>query len=186
MSGNASSPGPGPVDAPSTPEGRTSAERPSTPDAPLACSIHPAPPPMERRGFLVWLASAALAIGGLFMGATVVQALMPPARKTKVGTLAIGKVADLQVGKPVLADYGDDVLYLVKKSATQVVVLSQSCPHVGCKLSFNDATKQFDCPCHASHFSIDGKKLGGPAPRDMIPAIFEIRNGEIVVSGISA
>jgi Rieske Fe-S protein len=190
VSGNTSSPDPSSVDATSTPEAHSAAEQVSASDTPLACSIHAAPPPMERRGFLVWLASAALALGGLFMGATVVQALMPPARsidgKTKVGTVAIAKMADLQVGKPVLADYGDDVLYLVKKSATQVAVLSQSCPHVGCKLSFNGATKQFDCPCHASHFSIDGKKLGGPAPRDMIPAIFEIRDGQIVVSGISA
>lgn len=143
---------------------------------------------MERRGFLVSLASVALAISGVFMGATVVQALMPPARsidgKTKVGTLAIARVSDLQIGKPVLADYGDDVLFLIKTSATKVNVLSQTCPHVGCKLSFNDKTNQFDCPCHASHFSIDGKKLGGPAPRDMYAGDFQIVNGEVVVSGI--
>ena len=190
MSGNTSSPDPGSVDHESTPREQEVAEQPSIPDEPLACAIHAAPPPMERRSFLVWLASVALAVGGLFMGATVIQALMPPSRsidgKTKVGTVAIAKLADLQVGKPVLAEYGDDVLWLVKKSATQVAVLNQACPHVGCKLSFNTSTKQFDCPCHASHFSIDGKKLGGPAPRDMIPAVFEISNGEIVVSGISA
>lgn len=158
-------------------------------DEPLACQIHPAPPLMPRRSFLVWLASAVLALGGLFMGATVVQALLPPARsidgKTKVGTLVVAKIADLQVGRPALVDYGDTVLYLIKQSATQVSVLSQTCPHVGCKLQFNSATKQFDCPCHASHFSITGKKLGGPAPRDMYAAIFELKNGEIVVSGIS-
>ena len=123
------------------------------------------------------------------MGATVVQALMPPSRsidgKTKVGTIAIAKVADLQIGKPVLADYGDDVLFLVKKSATRIAVLSQTCPHVGCKLSFNDKTNEFDCPCHASSFSIDGKKLKGPAPRDMYAADFQVVNGEVVVSGIS-
>jgi Rieske Fe-S protein len=155
-----------------------------------ACQIHPAPGAMERRSFLVWLAGAVLAIGGLFMGATVVQALMPPPRsidgKTKVGTLVVGKVADLQVGKPVLAQYGDVDLFLVKESPTKVAVLSQTCPHVGCKLSFNDKTSQFDCPCHASHFSIEGKKLGGPAPRDMYGADFQVVNGEIVVSGVQA
>jgi Rieske Fe-S protein len=191
VSGNASnSPVPRSVDAASALEERSPAEQLSIPDEPLVCAIHAAPPPMERRGFLVWLASAALAVGGLFMGATVIQALLPPSRsidgKTKVGTIAIAKLADLQVGKPVLAEYGDDVLWLVKKSATQVAVLNQACPHVGCKLSFNAATKQFDCPCHASHFSIDGTRLSGPAPRGMIPAIFEIRDGQIVVSGISA
>jgi len=176
-------------DHPASPLGPPAEVAPDAiPDEPLACQVHAAPPPMERRSFLVWLASVVLALGGLFMGATVVQALMPPSRsidgKTKVGTLAIAKLADLQVGKPVLAEYGDDVLFLVKKSATQVAVLSQTCPHVGCKLSYNVATKQFDCPCHASHFTIDGKKLGGPAPRDMYAADFRIVNDQIVVSGI--
>ena len=153
-----------------------------------ACQIHPAPAPMERRSFLVWLASAVLALAALFTGATVVQALVPPNRsidgKTKVGKLAVGKLDALPIGKPVTANYGDNVLFLVRKSANEVVVLSQTCPHVGCKLAFNAATKQFDCPCHASHFSLYGKKLGGPAPRDMYAADFTVVNGEIVVSGI--
>lgn len=174
--------------SPSEPSAEVAGE--AIPDEPLACQIHAAPPAMERRSFLVWLASAVLALGAVFMGATVVQALMPPARsidgKTKVGTLAVGNVADLQVGKPVLVNYGDVALFLVKESATQVAVLSQTCPHVGCKLAFNAKTKQFDCPCHASHFSIEGKKLGGPAPRDMYGADFQIKNGEIFVSGVAA
>ena len=163
---------------------------PPTPTEPLACQINAVPPPMERRSFLVWLASALLAIGGLLAGATVVQALVPPSRsidgKTKVGTVALGKVASLQIGKPVLADYGDDVLFLIKTSATNVVVLNQACPHVGCKLSFNEKAKVFDCPCHASHFTVDGKRIDGPAPRNMDPAVYKIVNGEVLVSAVKA
>jgi Rieske Fe-S protein len=145
---------------------------------------------MERRSFLVWLATAVLAASGLFMGATVVQALVPPSRsidgKTKVGKMSVGKVADLKVGAPVAVDYGDDVLFLVKESADKVAVLSQTCPHVGCKLHFNDANKQFDCPCHASSFTIEGVRLGGPAPRNMYGATFEVVNGDIIVSGVES
>lgn len=157
---------------------------------PLACAIHAAPPPMERRSFLVWIAGVVLAIGGVFIGATVVQALVPPARsidgKTKVGSLAVAKLSELQVDKPLPVAYGDDVLFVVKKSASEIIVLSQTCPHVGCKLAFNSGTKQFDCPCHASHFSIDGVKLGGPAPRNMYGAEFQVVNNEVVVSGIQS
>ncbi|MDR3686432.1 MAG: Rieske 2Fe-2S domain-containing protein [Coriobacteriia bacterium] len=156
----------------------------------LACSIHAAPPPMERRSFLVWIASGLLAIGGVLAGATVVEALVPPSRsidgKTKVGRVAVAKLADLQVGKPVATDYGDDVLWVIKTSPTQVAVLNQACPHVGCKLSFNPNTKHFDCPCHASHFAMDGKRIDGPAPRNMDPAAFEIVNGEVIVSSAKA
>ena len=156
-------------------------------DAP-ACQLHAAPPPMDRRQFLVISAGATLGASLLFVGATVVQAIMPPDRsiegKTKVGKLAVAKVADLKVGVPLLADYGDDVLFIVKASDTKINVLSASCPHVGCKLHFNTAVKQFDCPCHASSFTIDGVKLGGPAPRNMYSAIFEVVGGNVVVSGI--
>jgi len=177
-------------DHPASPLERPDEPAPATVEEPLACSIHAAPPAMERRSFLVWLASGLLAIGGVLATATVVQALVPPSRsidgKTKVGRVSVAKLSSLQVGKPVATDYGDDVLWIVKTSPTNVLVLNQACPHVGCKLSFNDKTKQFDCPCHASHFSMDGKRIDGPAPRNMDPAAFEVVNGEVIVSAAKA
>lgn len=163
----------------------------STPRQPvLACELHPAPPPMDRRSFLVGLAGVSLGAGALFAGATVIQAVMPPSRsidgKTKVGKLPVASLADLQTGKPVLVEYGDDVVFVTKTGPNSVNVLNAACPHVGCKLSFNQATKQFDCPCHASHFDINGKKLGGPAPRDMVSADFQIVGGQVVVASFKA
>lgn len=163
--------------------------RPADNDAPA--SGHPeVPPPMDRRSFLVWAATASLGASVVFMGATVVQAIMPPSRsiegKTKVGKLAVAKVADLKEGVPVLAEYGDDVVFVVKNAEDSFHVFDAACPHVRCKLQFNAETKEFDCPCHASSFDINGKKLGGPAPRDMIPAVFEIAAGEVVVSGFQS
>ena len=37
------------------------------------------------------------------------------------------------------------------------------CPHMGCRLIFNEFEKTWDCPCHASRFDIDGKCISGPA-----------------------
>ena len=39
------------------------------------------------------------------------------------------------------------------------------CPHMGCRLIFNEVEKTWDCPCHASRFDIDGKCLSGPSNR---------------------
>lgn len=41
------------------------------------------------------------------------------------------------------------------------------CPHMGCRLIFNEVEKTWDCPCHASRFDIDGKCISGPANRDI-------------------
>ncbi len=37
------------------------------------------------------------------------------------------------------------------------------CPHMGCALKRNRAEHSWDCPCHGSRFSKDGKLLEGPA-----------------------
>ncbi|MBX9772944.1 MAG: FAD-dependent oxidoreductase [Xanthobacteraceae bacterium] len=41
--------------------------------------------------------------------------------------------------------------------------LSASCTHVGCHLHWNSLERCWDCPCHGSHFSIDGTPLNAPA-----------------------
>ena len=37
------------------------------------------------------------------------------------------------------------------------------CPHLGCALKWNSAEHSWDCPCHGSRFSEDGKVLDNPA-----------------------
>lgn len=40
------------------------------------------------------------------------------------------------------------------------------CPHLGCALKYNKAEHSWDCPCHGSRFSEDGKLLNNPATDD--------------------
>lgn len=41
------------------------------------------------------------------------------------------------------------------------------CPHMKCNLVFNEAECTWDCPCHGSRFSLDGKLLEGPATKSL-------------------
>ena len=41
------------------------------------------------------------------------------------------------------------------------------CPHLGCALKWNPQERSWDCPCHGSRFSEDGKVLDNPAKHDM-------------------
>lgn len=42
------------------------------------------------------------------------------------------------------------------------------CPHLGCALKYNKQEHSWDCPCHGSRFSADGKLLDNPATDDMV------------------
>lgn len=41
------------------------------------------------------------------------------------------------------------------------------CPHLGCALKWNPQEHSWDCPCHGSRFSKDGKCLDNPAMGDL-------------------
>jgi len=41
------------------------------------------------------------------------------------------------------------------------------CTHMGCKPKWNPAEESWDCPCHGSRFSKDGKIIRGPALKDL-------------------
>ena len=68
--------------------------------------------------------------------------------------------------------YGDDVrieyingkkcgVYVDKNGIEHKV--SNICPHMKCNLIFNYIDKTWDCPCHASRFSVDGDIIYGPS-----------------------
>lgn len=44
---------------------------------------------------------------------------------------------------------------------------SKICPHMSCKLLFNEVEETFDCPCHGSRFDINGKVISSPANKDI-------------------
>jgi glycine/D-amino acid oxidase-like deaminating enzyme/nitrite reductase/ring-hydroxylating ferredoxin subunit len=41
------------------------------------------------------------------------------------------------------------------------------CPHAKCTVRWNVAELSWDCPCHGSRFSVDGRLLTGPARHDL-------------------
>jgi Rieske Fe-S protein len=54
-----------------------------------------------------------------------------------------------------------------KDGKPHVLALTAACPHLGCAVEFSGTNGQYECPCHASGFAKDGKKLFGPSLRGL-------------------
>lgn len=49
----------------------------------------------------------------------------------------------------------------------RLYVVDTTCTHMGCDLSWNNAERSWDCPCHGSRFSYDGEVIEGPAVKPL-------------------
>lgn len=62
-------------------------------------------------------------------------------------------------------DGKDVAIYRDQKNKEHIVYLK--CPHLKCNLLFNEAELTWDCPCHGSRFTLDGKCFMGPSNYDI-------------------
>lgn len=76
-----------------------------------------------------------------------------------------------------------DYEYVVKDpdDGTYWIAIYQRCVHLGCKFAFRTDCRSFKCPCHGSHYNVDGEWLSGPAPRSNDRFKLDISSGTLVV-----
>ena len=150
-----------------------------------------------RRGFLKSFTGMLVAFCSLLVGIPFVGSFIGPAfRRIKPGWMKLDGIEALPLGQPAhltATDVQVDAyihettvrhIWAVRRSATDVTVFSPVCPHLGCHFDWDTSTSKFRCPCHGSVYSIDGKVLGGPAPRPLDTLPTKIENGELSVEWI--
>ncbi len=64
---------------------------------------------------------------------------------------------------------------------TYWLALYQTCVHLGCKVPYRDDCYSFKCPCHGSHYNVDGEYLDGPAPRSLDRFEMSFNGGNVQV-----
>lgn len=155
----------------------------------------------ERRGFLKRLLAGIIgAVLGLVpVGAGLTVFLDPLRRKTsarsavRVATLDALPADGVPRKFPVLADRVDawnkfarvpiGSVYLLRTSDGRLRAFNVICPHAGCAVDFKDKLGKFECPCHNSTFTADGKvdDPSSPSPRGLDSLEVEVRSGIVWV-----
>jgi glycine/D-amino acid oxidase-like deaminating enzyme/nitrite reductase/ring-hydroxylating ferredoxin subunit len=75
----------------------------------------------------------------------------------------IDAIERLEPGKGGIFRSGLQKIAACRDSAGALHVHSASCTHMGCIVHWNSLEECWDCPCHGSQFSADGRPLNGPA-----------------------
>jgi 3-phenylpropionate/trans-cinnamate dioxygenase ferredoxin reductase subunit len=76
-------------------------------------------------------------------------------------------VQDLEPGHGAVVELEGRRMAVFKEEGGRVIALSPRCTHMGCIVDWNDADKTWDCPCHGSRYSFEGKVIRGPATRGL-------------------
>jgi menaquinol-cytochrome c reductase iron-sulfur subunit len=73
-------------------------------------------------------------------------------------------------------------VFLRKGEDGGVVAFNVGCPHAGCAVEFASRTREFQCPCHSSSFSIAGERsASSPSSRNLDELPIEIVDGDVWV-----
>jgi cytochrome b6-f complex iron-sulfur subunit len=133
---------------------------------------------VTRRSFL----STAWKVGfGLLAAAGVVTSwdLLKPhlaagfdaiVRTVKPDAVPAAGVLEIPAARGYLVNTGDDI-----------IALSETCPHLGCRVPYIDENTRFECPCHGSKFTREGFYIEGPSPRGMDSYETEVVDGIILI-----
>ncbi len=157
-----------------------------------------APPPADRREFVK--ACCAVAVGGVAAAVPIAAGLnflSDPLRRTPIASSGFLSVTHLSAlpedGTPrkfaVIADKSDawnrfpavpiGAVYLRRLGPEKVEALNVICPHAGCAVDFEPTKGSYLCPCHNSHFGLDGSLAdkSSPSARPLDSLEVEIRSG---------
>lgn len=76
---------------------------------------------------------------------------------------------DIEPGGGAVMNLGQGKIAVWKEDDGKPHAVSASCTHKGCIVTWNNADRTWDCPCHGSIFSADGDVIHGPALEPLPP-----------------
>jgi cytochrome b6-f complex iron-sulfur subunit len=113
-------------------------------------------------------------------------------------TLGQAGVFYIQIAKTYLVHLAPDTQFLLNGSnltdqlssesfvkgadGSHWAALYQRCVHLGCTYAFRADCASFKCPCHGSHYNVDGEYLDGPAPRSADRFAMSFSGTDVIVS----
>lgn len=85
----------------------------------------------------------------------------------RIGVDRLQSLADIEPEEGKIVNYENRQLAIYKSAEGDIRALHPVCSHAGCIVTWNNAEKSWDCPCHGGRFDTYGKVLTGPPREDL-------------------
>ncbi|OGO71871.1 MAG: hypothetical protein A2Z49_04990 [Chloroflexi bacterium RBG_19FT_COMBO_56_12] len=155
----------------------------------------PDSPHMNRREFVTIVTAAVGTAIGVVVGLPAIGYILTPATKTQESDawIPLGPLENYPVGVPTLMSFARTKVngwektansygvFVIRGEGDQLKTLSNVCTHLSCRVNWDDAAKEFKCPCHDAAFDINGGIIKGPQPRPLDGYEFKIEEGNLLI-----
>src|ERR1035437_1341116 len=92
--------------------------------------------------------------------------------KQKPNSKSAKVLSSIKNGEGKIVDMLEEQFGVYRDEKGLLNIVSAECTHVKCTLAWNHDELSWDCPCHGSRFTYEGKVINGPANIDL-PAYSE-------------
>ena len=153
-------------------------------------------PKMSRREFTKIVTAFLGSMMGVIMGIPIIGYVIDPALRNQESDewISLGPLENYPVGPPTpfsftqtkvngwersTLSYG---LYVIRHTENELKVLSNRCTHLSCRVTYEEDTQTYDCPCHDAKFDIDGGVIYGPPPHPLDEYEHKIEEGVLFIN----
>jgi menaquinol-cytochrome c reductase iron-sulfur subunit len=153
------------------------------------------PEEMGRRKFLTGIIGVVAGSVAAVVGLPAIGYIVSPGVKlqNREQWLTLGPISSLTLGVPTAFPYSrriqdgwvestqSGVAYALTYDGQNVLVLSDVCTHLSCRVTWHVDRGEYICPCHDGLFDIEGTVTAGPPPRPLDPFQSKVENGQIMI-----
>ena len=153
------------------------------------------PSQLSRRDFVKGVTVLTGSLIGAGLGIPALRYLISPGlnlTETKVW-IHLGPLNNYELGIPKLFNFTRSQVtgwektvlsfgaFVIRKDSNQVLVLSNICTHLACRVSWHPGIQHYVSPCHNGHFDIYGSVISGPPPRPLDMFQTKIEDGTLYI-----
>lgn len=138
-------------------------------------------PVLDRRGFVKIVTTALGSMMAAIVGLPVIQYFISPALGKISGDnwILLGSVDNYPMDIPTKFNYTISRVngwekstqsygaFVLRQEGKDVVIFSDVCTHLSCRVNWDEEKGEFYCPCHAAFFDGQGNVTSGPPPRPL-------------------